>query len=63
MLQIHQKNQSPQSLGQGNTNGDFDFFGEFHGITPKTPMYIFQHFHTNFVHLAILKKSDMTILV
>ena len=26
----------------GEPNGDFDFFGEFHGITPKTPMYIYR---------------------
>ena len=24
----------------GTTNGEFDFFGEFHGVTPKTPIYI-----------------------
>ena len=66
---IHQKNQSPHSFGRGPTNGDFDSFGEFHGITSKTPMYIISNFgwfweetqfHTNFVHLADLKNSDMT---
>ena len=42
MLQNSQKkNQSPHSFGWGPPNGDFDFFGEFHGITPKTPMYIY----------------------
>ena len=43
MLQNSQKkNQSPHSFGWGPPNGDFDFFGEFHGITPKTPMYIYR---------------------
>ena len=32
--------------------GDFDFFGEFSNITPKTPMYNM----TNFVQMAVLKK-------
>ena len=42
---IFQKNQSPHSLltfGMGSINGDFDFFGESHGFTPKTPMYILE---------------------
>ena len=33
------KNQSPQ-VRLGLSIGDFEFFGEFHGITPKTPMYL-----------------------
>ena len=33
------KNQSPQ-VRLGLSIGDFEFFGEFHGVTPKTPMYL-----------------------
>ena len=29
-------------FGRGSINGDFDFFGESHGFTPKTPMYILE---------------------
>ena len=47
------KNQSPHSFGRGPIKGDFDFFGEFHGITPKTPMFI-----TNFVQMGFSKIFD-----
>ena len=36
--------------------GDFDFFGKFHDVTPKTPMFI-----TNFVQIGFSK--TLTALV
>ena len=49
--------------------GDFDFFGEFHDVTPKTPIYMYIKFWMIFVGNSIsyefcafgyLKNSDMT---
>ena len=45
MLQNSPKNQSPHSFlifGRGSINGDFDFFGEFHGFTPKHLCILYQ---------------------